>query len=705
MAETTQNVNEAQLSLDLFRDYNNSARQDWANNVREDEQFRHNVQWTRAQKKTLELRGHSAVAINQIDPAIEAAKAIMTSRRPGWSVVGREDTDVKMAKVVEHLLEYTYDISNGEMVMANGVEDYLTKSMLVALVYYDKNANYGKGRVKFVDVDPLEVFIDPASRRRDCEDAENILIVKELTLEQAIRYMPDKEGVIRSAMSSHESIYPSPDREALEGQVFPGDVDSPSDTDNRLLIERYTKKPITVQHVVERFGGGGEYAYMPDELSEYLQKTYAVFNNVVIPAEDEQSIQQLVANIDPAMYDQIQELSGADLVGMGMINITPVEVVCTFRYISAGDKLLSEEAMNINEYPVKFAMNKWNRTPYPSSDVRFSKGINQYINKGNSLLLAHATRTTNVPLLVPRGSGNIKTIREEYLKPDAVIEFNPEFGTPFTPTSLPMATEMFAQLDRWKRDIQYQFGIPELMHGFTSESPQTFRGTMAMEEYGQRKIKCKLRDIENALSGMGRVAFKLMQKYYTEEEIIRIVQPSGQVSESRINYMGVDEYSTEIKKLNDISVADVDIRTLGGSTLPSNRWAQFDYYMQLADRGYIDQVEVLKKTELVDVDGVLERTSRMKQLENVVMQQEEEIKRLRGDLQTAERESTHDRKRVEIEKFKTGLKDIESQAKAASTVFDARLGDELGNIKTEVREQNKSVAEQSKRRKENKNGR
>jgi len=363
--------------------------------------------------------------------------------------------------------------------------------------------------------------------------------------------------------------------------------------------------------------------------------------------------------------------------------------------------LIAEEIMNIDEYPIKFAMNKWNRTPYPESDVRFAKGINLYINKFNSLLMAHAIRSVNIPLLIPRGSANIKVVREEWLKPDAVIDYSPEFGTPFTPQVAPLAAEAFNMVDRWKRDIQYQFGIPELMHGFTQDAPNTFRGTMAMEEYGQRKIQSKLRDIEDALMGLGRVAIKLIQQYYTEDEIVRVIQPSGQVSEVRINYMGVDDYSGELRKLNDISTVNIDVKVLAGSTLPSNRWGQFDYYVQLYNLNAIDQVELLKKTELVDVDGVLNRMSHIKQLEQIVQQQEQEIKRLRGDLQTAERESVHDRKRIEVEKFKTGLKGIESEARAATSVFDSRLNDELGNIKTEIRENNKSVAEQSKRRKEN----
>ena len=45
----------------------------------------------------------------------------------------------------------------------------------------------------------------------------------------------------------------------------------------------------------------------------------------------------------------------------------------------------------------------------------------------------------------------------------------------------------------------------------------------------------------------------------------------------------------------------------------------------------------------------------MKQLQQQLRMQDEEIKKLKGDLQTAQRESLHDRKRVEVKEFEKKL--------------------------------------------------
>ena len=56
---------------------------------------------------------------------------------------------------------------------------------------------------------------------------------------------------------------------------------------------------------------------------------------------------------------------------------------------------------------------------------------------------------------------------------------------------------------------------------------------------------------------------------------------------------------------------------------------------------------------------------------------QEELKRVQGDLQTSERESVHDKKRVEIEKFKRQLGRANDKTAKAVELFEARLSDQL----------------------------
>lgn len=56
------------------------------------------------------------------------------------------------------------------------------------------------------------------------------------------------------------------------------------------------------------------------------------------------------------------------------------------------------------------------------------------------------------------------------------------------------------------------------MQGSTSSAPSTYRGTLVIDEFGQRRIKSRRDDIENFLTQVAKVAVPLMQQLYTEEK-------------------------------------------------------------------------------------------------------------------------------------------------------------------------------------------
>ena len=92
--------------------------------------------------------------------------------------------------------------------------------------------------------------------------------------------------------------------------------------------------------------------------------------------------------------------------------------------------------------------------------------------------------------------------------------------------------------------------------------------------------------------------------------------------------------------------------------MPSNKHAEYQMYLEAYQLGLIDKVEALKKTEIYDKQGVLERTGEVQRLQALVEQLQQQIKILSGDLQTAQRESVQDKKRVEVQKFKSELNKV-----------------------------------------------
>ena len=715
-------------TLEIFDKYS-SKRDTWAQHAKEDKEFRLGRQWTSEQKRVLEARGQAAIVINRVHPAVESAKALLTSNRHSFRCAAREDSDNKVAGIMSNMLAYMYDISDGTSAVRQMVDDYYVMGVGYIHCYQDPAKDMGKGEVCFHDVDPLDVYVDPNSRSRFFDDAENIIISKLFTKAQAKKFWPMYKEKIENSTSkgafgnSNDWNAPATTRED-DGEVqFPEDVGRVNDQDYIRGYERYSKLDVKEYRVFEKFTGK-EILIDEDKFKEYIQESAFIIKGQIIKNAEKAAalLSQLsmqakklhdrqVLSMETAGYSNsdieevkakgreevpYEEVTNADLIAQGQIEVVSVTMSRIKQCVIMGDTLLYSRILPLENYPIIPAMNIHTRTPYPVSDVRLIKPLQEYINKTRSLIIAHATTSTNTKILVPEGSVDMKDFEEKWAQPGVALPYDPTDGAPMPVQPTPLPNELYQNEQTAKNDIDHALGVYEMMQGNSSAAPQTYKATIALDEFGQRKMKSKLADIEAALVRLGQVAIPLMQQLYTSEKIFRVIQPNNSLSEYVINQKLVDDKTGEIKVFNDITVGKYDIIVVSGSTLPSNRYAELEFYMDAYQKGLIDRKEVLKKTEVFDMEGVLERTDEVGKLQEMVQGMEEEIKKLKGDLQSRDRESVNLRKRVEVEKFKNELDQVSNKAKAAGSVYEKRLDDSLSTVKSKIKDSiNKSSSPSS----------
>jgi len=700
-----------QLTHDLLSEYS-SARESWAKQAVEDNEFRNGKQWTDEEATALKNRSQQPIVVNIIYSAVEQAKAMLTSNKPKFQSTGRETSDNKVGRMFSDIMAYIWDTSIGNVELKQAIDDYYVKGMGVLMGYVDPDADFGSGEVKIKSIDPLEVFIDPASKDAFCRDASNIIVAKIVSEDALVKAYPEYEEQIRDCQETSYINAPSESRYGNESQqvTLKRNMTGKSITGERELelMERYSKVFMPYHKIYDPFTDDQK-VLASDEFEEYKQepailllspdgeqiltdpKSVADYLKVHEEMGDEfhmmmdpQTGQPVpMAGKEhlgaiPNSTTTIDIITKGHLVEAEKILVNDIEICQIHQFVSIGDKELFAVVLPIEEYPIITIMNGWNRNPYPMSDVRLVKGLQEYINKIRSLIIAHASTSTNTKLLIPRGAINKKQLEEDWGKAGtAVIEFDPELGTPVVAGPVPLPNELYKNEADARADIERILGIYALMQGDGQSAPQTFKGTVAMDEYGQRRIKSKRDDIEEGLNQLARVVVGLIQYTYQDEKVMRLMQPNNMPKEVTLNSPIYDDFGNYMGKINDITIGKYDVIVTSGSTLPSNRWARFEYYMQLHQAGLIDQVEVLKQTDVADMEGVLERAGQMKQLQGQVQSQQEEIKKLKGDLQTAQRESLHDRKRVEVKEFEKKLAKAEAKVEMAQKLYSTRLADEL----------------------------
>jgi len=615
--------------LDLWRRWRD-ARVDWDEEARDAVDFVLGNHYTQDESDTLSAIGQGDFIIDRVYAAVDKLKSLLTSKNPKFSAIGREDSDNKLAQVWRTILEYIWDISDGDMEFKQAVHDYAIAGMGYFYVYIDPEADFGRGDVKFTNVNPFRVYVDPAARNRYFNDASAIILSTILTEDQVLAVYPQLSEFISEIDSMNdEEDYPASSRKN-SSQSFTPDIVKDSD---RGGYQRY--------RVLERF----EKVKVP---------YYRLFNK--------QNGEEKV--VDMETFEQIAS-ENAHLIESGLIEAveimqTRIKVVATM-----GQHLLYQQLLNTDVYPVIPVPNIWTNTPYPKSDVTKVKDSQRLINKLFSLTLSHAQASAGLKLLVPEGSvDDVGQLERDWANPNAVLEYNPEFGEPHFPAPQPLAGEFYHLIDRVEHYIDLNFGIPELMQGFKEKAPDTVRGTAMLSEMGESRGRSKLKDIEASLSQLGRCIYNYAKGHYTFQKTFKIVQPNNDLTEFTVNNRLYDDKSNELQTIeNDISLGQHDVRIISGSTLPSNKMAEYNMYLEAYKLGLVDDVEVLKKTEIYDKEGVLQRKGMMAKMQSYIQQLEGQIKELTGDLQTADREAVHAKKQVITEKFKTDLNEIVSEAK------------------------------------------
>ena len=703
----------AQETRDLFKKYSLN-RETWARHAQEDDEFRLGKQWTAEQRRVLESRGQAPIVVNRIHPAVEAAKSMITANRPSFRCSPREDSDRKVANVMSALLSYMYDISDGRSVIRNVVDDYYVKGLGYINVYQDPMMDMGKGEVCMHDVDPLDVYVDPNSRHRMFDDAENIIVSRLYTRDQAKKLYPMYEKAILNASSDHfDSDRPETDREDDGVASFPEDTmtqtySNPWGENDEYIrgYERYYKNTVNRYRIFEKFSGK-EDLLGADDFNKYIAGPAWIIQGQ--PITDGEQAKKLVEGLEAKIRQEyeimaqqalqqgikpedlpkppevdVKEVNVDFLVKNGFIEVAQTQVQRVHMCVIMGDKLLYERELPIENYPIIPFANIHTRTPFPVSDVRMVKQMQEYINKTRSLIIAHATTATNVKILVPEGSVDMKEFEEKWAQPGVAISVDMDNGAPMPVQPLPLPNELYQNETTAKNDIDHQLGLYEMMMGNTQAAPQTYKATISLDEFGQRKIKSKLADIEAGLTRVAQVAIPLMQQLYNTQKVIRLVNPNNSMNEYVMNKRLYDDKTGEAQIVNDITVGKYDVIVVAGSTLPTNRYAELEFYMDAYSKGLIDRQEVLKKTEVFDIEGVMQRTDTIQQLQEQLQGSQEQIKKLKGDLQTRDREAVNLRKKMAVSKVEGDLDKIKNKSQAASTIYEKRLDDMLAGIKKEI---------------------
>ena len=684
----------AQRIHKLFDVSNQASRVQWEYINQKGFDFSNDNQLTDEERINLQEQGMPDFTINRIIPVVEMLNYYATANQPRWQAVASEGSDTDVAAVFSDMADYIWYNSDGASLYANTINDAVTKSVGYMLVTVDQDADRGMGEVVLQQPDPFDIYVDPKSRDVLFRDASYIMIRKILPRNHLKKMFPESARKINKAASINDSIYSESEKDLgrYRKDFAPKDItesegidpDTGEQGDMIELFEVYERKVVDLVNVFIE--------YRPDEEKmkeinkqvemrmEEVQKEMAVQlketevklqmslqKGEILPERFELEMEKARKGMSEQINQtQLQMMSEVQAENVKLENMIMTkkefnqfkkladfngEIVDFVEFHGqriqqtciVGDKLIYEYELpeNIQDYPLIPFHYKWTGTPYPVSAVAPLIGKQREINKSHQLMVHNASLGSSLRWMYEEGSVDTDYWEKYASSPGALLPIRPGAAPPQAIQPAPLSNAFFTNVQYGKQDMEYLAGIYSSMQGDTGQQHETYRGMLAMDEYGTRRIKQWMNGmIEPALRQLGRLVMQFSQAVYQGHKVMRVVQPNN-VNEEKmveINIPVYNDYGEAVAKFNDYSTAKFDIRVVAGSTLPINRWAYLDELKQLMQMGVVDDIAVLAETDIRNKAGIVKRKSLYSQLQGQIQQMEENMKNQAGTIETLERQ-------------------------------------------------------------------
>ena len=679
---------------ELYNMSNNWTRSQWQYVNQKGYEFAHDEQLSQNEKTSLQEQGMPTFTINRILPVVEMLNFYATANSPRWQAIGVEGSDSDVAAVFSDLTDYIWHLSDGSALYSNAINDAICKSIGYILVTVDSDMDNGMGEVVLQQPEPFDIYVDPKSRDMMFKDASYVLIRKVLPKSHVIKLFPQYKRKINSASSldgdhsySERAISDSEQKLFLKDDSTAEDmgIDATGQQEQTLeLFELYEKIKISYVNVFYRLPPNKEQLKAIQQQVQVKMKEMAAEMEVGL-LEQQQQMEQAVqeGKMIPERYElemqkaqemMQQQLQAAEQEYMSQLQAAASQienkiisekeynillkdkafqgsVVDSVQFygirirqtIVAGDKLLSEIVYpeNIVDYPVIPFHYKWTGTPYPVSAVAPLVGKQKEINKSHQIMVHNASLGSSLRWLYEEGSIDPELWEQYSSSPGALLPIRPGSAPPTPVMPAPLSNAFFSVVQQGKADMEYLAGIYSSMQGDTQQQHETFRGMLALDEYGTRRIKQWMKhSIEPALRQLGKVIMQVSQSVYSANKRFRIIQPSAiqEQREQELNIPIYNDMGQAIGKSMDYQAAKFDVRIVAGSTLPVNRWAYLAELKELMQFGVIDDIAVLAETDVRNKEQIAKRKSLYAQLQGQLGQMEEALKDKEGTIETLERQ-------------------------------------------------------------------
>jgi len=619
---------------ELFLETSITIRDPWTKEVLENNRYYLNDQFTVEDLTYMKKRDRDPLTMNIYRPITDGFISLITANNPRFKAIPSNDSGNKAGYIADFVLEYVWHESRAPRELERCALDYVNGGIGWMQAYIDPLADYGHGEIRVGYSPWFLTHWDWRAMMPGLRDKTWVLLFKSLPVGQLLAMaerFPEKEkaaakaAVAQAKTQNWDRGFYTSMMNIASRQRSVGGFNSDGQYDRGVDAAKMTFLPgdFNIQAYDEMYNG------TDDKHIPVLERYEIVYIEGHAYIDIETGLTKYLADIDFAKEDLLKSIRDV---------ASPIKMPRVRRVMTLGGlALFHEEIMDCEGIPVCAAIRNNTNSAFPHPLGSLLRDPQDEQNKRHMAIIENALYSSAGRILYPENALDPEEYATFSRIPGGAIKYKPQMDAsgqsapliPLQPVPLP---NQFFYLDQASIPFaEYSFGVNSMMFGQTKNMPDTYRQTLQAEQYATRRMKAvELIHFEAMLEDLGQCVLEMAQAHYQLPKMLSIVDDEGVIRQLLLNEREADNPE---KFLIDIRHLKYKVRIVPGSTMPTNKYALLELYMSLYDRGIMDQLSVLKKTEVTNPEEVIDRIGRLQQAMSTVDSMDKQIKQQEGIVQ------------------------------------------------------------------------
>ncbi|MFH1740440.1 MAG: hypothetical protein ABIH23_15635 [bacterium] len=602
--------------------------------------------WTAKEKEAMRKKDQIPIAINDLAKGVQSACAVITAKSPGLNFSPIGSSDLYVAELFKRGWDYVLNRNGGPITFYEFVKEAKVGALGCLEARHDPSKGiYGK--ICIEELDPENYYYDKRSKKRDHSDVsfgKAHLVTKKYALDTY-------EGLTEDDLKF--------DAISKDEAETPNKVDTVTGKDN-YAIDTGSKKglPETDKDEEENVWEIEDWELTkvkelwlmipnqekPGEYDREVYKTNAEIeaNGWQIDASGKTAAKENKTLVpDPTTGEPVQLQALREHMNTVQAVIWPRRVEKRIQRIIIGKKKISEEENPLgvdsdNEPILPIVTLPHDRTlsGYPTCPTTRAYEITRSRNKRRMQSIYVVSKNIDAPIVMPQGA---KWVKDE-IHGDSIEVAK---DSAFQPTRLLPGTtsaELVGMEQRDKEDISDEYDMPEVFRGKIPPGQSNIAGrtVLALQETVGVMSQPFTLAIESSLERLGKAVAALMLKVWPKSMWMRLIEPDELGTWQPEKEKEVDDQGNPVEPPADMiqqrwmdavsritgedgkepmSMIDLDVKVIAGSTQPTNRMAKSGVAIEYVKAGIYDAQAALEYMDDPMKDEVVERMERKRKEE------------------------------------------------------------------------------------------